>query len=546
MDLEVKDIMEALPTKTDSGEKKAGAGFRLLIVDDELVSRNIYSMQLSEKGYLIAQAVNGKEALEKIEEADKAGELFDLVLLNVVMPNMSGYEVCRILRRKYPADKLPVLMLTAKDRVEDRVAELETGANDYLTKPFSRHELLARIHTQVSLKKLTDERRSLESQLRRAQKMAAINTMAGGFAHDFNNIIGIILGNIELAIEDTPESSPTRFNLEEVRVASIRAKYVVKRIQSFTRQGEGKMKPIRLIQIVRESFETARTSIPSTIEIDIDVTAENDMIMADSSQIHQMIVNLVNNGVFEMRGNGGILNIGVENVVIDHNEVAEYDNISPGRYVRLTVRDTGKGIDPEIINRIFDPCFTTRKIGQGSGMGLSVVRGIVDNHNGSVMAESEPGQGATFLVFFPVVEKKPGSESEFDKKLFVGNESILFVDDEPALTKIGEIILSRLGYSVVSAACPLKALEIFEAEPDRFDLLVTDYTMPDMSGVALSKRIKKIRSSIPVILCTGFKEQQMVDNKISSSEVVSSLMIKPVDKLNLARTVREVLDSVPL
>ena len=541
LDTGAKDIMEALSVKTESVERKAEAGVRLLVVDDEPVCRRVYSVQLSESGYLITQAVNGKEALEKIEEADKAGELFDIVLLDVVMPNMSGYEVCRILRRKYPADKLPVLMLTAKDRVEDRVAGLEAGANDYLAKPFSRHELLARIHTHVSLKNLTDERRRLESQLHRVQKMEAIGTMAGGFAHDFNNILGIILGNIELAIEDTPESSPTRFNLEEVRVASMRAKDVVKRIQSFTRQGEGEMKPVRVIPIVRESLKMLRASIPATIEINMDVTAENDMIVADPAQIHLVLVNLVNNGVFEMRETGGVLNVGVENVVIDHNEIGEYDNISPGRYVIITVRDTGKGIDPEIMDRIFDPYFTTRKIGQGSGMGLSVVRGIVGNHNGCVMAESEPGQGATFLVFFPVVEKKPDSESESGKELFAGNESILFVDDEPALARLGEIILSRLGYSVVSAAGPLKALEIFEAEPDRFDLLVTDYAMPDMSGVVLAKRIKEIRPSIPVILCTGFKEQ-VADEKIRT-EVVSRVMIKPVDRLNLSRTVREVLDS---
>ncbi|MCK5545136.1 MAG: response regulator, partial [Desulfobulbaceae bacterium] len=373
------------------------------------------------------------------------------------------------------------------------------------------------------------------------QKMEAIGTMAGGFAHDFNNILGIILGNIELAIEDTPESSPTRFNLEEVRVASMRAKDVVKRIQSFTRQGEGEMKPVRVIPIVRESLKMLRASIPATIEINMDVTAENDMIVADPAQIHLVLVNLVNNGVFEMRETGGVLNVGVENVVIDHNEIGEYDNISPGRYVRITVRDTGKGIDSKIMDRIFDPYFTTRKIGQGSGMGLSVVRGIVGNHNGCVMAESEPGQGATFLVFFPVVEKKPDSESESGKELFAGNESILFVDDEPALARLGEIILSRLGYSVVSAAGPLKALEIFEAEPDRFDLLVTDYAMPDMSGVVLAKRIKEIRPSIPVILCTGFKEQ-VADEKIRT-EVVSRVMIKPVDRLNLSRTVREALDS---
>ncbi|MCK5324104.1 MAG: response regulator, partial [Desulfobulbaceae bacterium] len=350
-----KDIMEVFTGETDSGKGKTEAGFRLLVVDDDPVCLRLYSIQLADSGYLITQAVNGKQALEKIKEADDAGDLFDLVLLDVVMPNMSGHEVCRILRKKYSPDRLPVLMLTAKDRVEDRVAGLDAGANDYLAKPFSRHELKARIHTHVSLKKSVEERKKLETQLRRAQKVEAMGTMAGGFAHDFNNILGIILGNTELALEDVPKSNPAKFNLEEVRIACMRAKDVVSQIHSFASRIEGKMKPVRITAIVRESVKMLRVSIPATIDINLDVTAENDMIMADPARIHQMTVNLVNNAAFEMRETGGILNIGIENVVIDRYEVAVYDDISPGKYVRLTVRDTGNGIDPETMDRIFDP-----------------------------------------------------------------------------------------------------------------------------------------------------------------------------------------------
>jgi len=538
-----KDIMEVLPAETDSGKVKTEAGFRLLVVDDDPVCLSVCSVQLAESGYLITQALNGKQALEKIREADVAGELFDLVLLDVVMPNMSGYEVCRILRKKYSSDILPVLMLTVKDRVEDRLAGLDAGANDYLAKPFSSHELQARIHTHVSLKKSVEERKKLETQLRRAQKVEAMGTMAGGFAHDFNNILGIILGNTELALEDIPKSNPVKFNLEEVRIACMRAKDVVSQIHSFAGRTEGKMKPVRITPIVRESVKMLRASIPATIDINLDVTAENDMIMADPARIHQMTVNLVNNAAFEMWETGGILNIGIENVAINRYGVAVYDDISPGKYVRLTVRDTGKGIDPKIIDLIFDPYFTTKKIGQGAGMGLSVVQGIVGNHNGRVMAESEPGQGATFQVFFPVVEKKSNLSGESGKDMLAGNERILFVDDEPSLAKLGEIILNRLGYSVVSVAGTIKALEIFEADPDGFDLLVTDYAMPDMSGVILAKRIKKIRPDIPVILCTGFNEH-VTDEKIMA-ECISTVMIKPINRLTLSGTVREVLDKRP-
>ncbi|MEA1934089.1 MAG: PocR ligand-binding domain-containing protein [Thermodesulfobacteriota bacterium] len=421
--------------------------------------------------------------------------------------------------------------------------EFRFALEEIMVMPFNRFEqvcnflfLMANLMSKIAFQNV-----SHASHIRRAQKVEAMGTMAGGFAHDFNNILGIILGNTELALEDIPKSNPAKFNLEEVRIACMRAKDVVSQIHSFAGRTEGKMKPVRITPIVRESVKMLRASIPATIDINLDVTAENDMIMADPARIHQVTVNLVNNAAFEMWEIGGILNIGIENVAINRYEVAVYDDISPGKYVRLTVRDTGKGIDPEIIDLIFDPYFTTKKIGQGAGMGLSVVQGIVGSHNGRVMAESEPGQGATFQVFFPVVEKKSNLSGESGKDVLAGNERILFVDDEPSLAKLGEIILNRLGYSVVSVAGTIKALEIFEADPDGFDLLVTDYAMPDMNGVILAKRIKKIRPDIPVILCTGFNEH-VTDEKIMV-ECITTVMIKPINRLTLSGTVREVLDK---
>ncbi|MGD2030652.1 MAG: ATP-binding protein, partial [Desulfobacterales bacterium] len=262
------------------------------------------------------------------------------------------------------------------------------------------------------------EKKKLEAQLRQAYKMEAIGTLSGGIAHDFNNVLSIILGNAELAIDDIPESSPARFNLKEIRTASIRAKDVVRQLLNFSRKASQELKPTQIIPVVKDALRFLRAMIPTTIEIRQNIQSSNDTVLADSTQIHQIILNLGTNAFHAMEETGGVLKVGIKNVVFDQVAATPYSDLVPGKYVELTVSDTGQGIAPEFRERIFDPYFTTKEVGKGTGMGLSVVLGIVKGHGGTISVDSEPGQGTRIRIFLPMVEKEALTEFIPEEKLF--------------------------------------------------------------------------------------------------------------------------------
>jgi PAS domain S-box-containing protein len=387
-------------------------------------------------------------------------------------------------------------------------------------------------------KQVEEEKDKLQTQLQQAHKMEAIGTLAGGIAHDFNNIVGIILGNTELAIDDVPEGNPAQLNLKEVRTASLRAKDVVRQLLSFARKTKLEKKPANIIPIIKESLKFLRSSIPTSIEIRQNIAKDVDTILADPTQINQILINLCANSHHSMP-DGGVIVITLKNIELDEDTSDQCSKLNPGRYVNLAVSDTGHGISQEKIDRIFDPYFTTKEVGKGTGMGLAVVHGIVKGHNGLITVESELGKGTTFSIFFPVVEREVVVEAETDEKLPTGSERILFIDDEESLVKIGHQRLEWLGYKVEATISPIEALELFRSQPDQFDLVITDLTMPKMTGDKLVKEILNIRSDIPIILCTGFSEK--IDEKKSKAIGASGYLEKPHNKRDLAKIVRKVL-----
>ncbi|MCD6298757.1 MAG: PAS domain S-box protein [Deltaproteobacteria bacterium] len=398
------------------------------------------------------------------------------------------------------------------------------------------------VSRDITERKIAEEEKTkLQSQLQHVQKMESIGTLAGGIAHDFNNMLGIIVGNTELAMDDVPDWNPARHNLEEIRIASMRAKDVVRQILAFSRQSPQEMKPVRISRIIKESLELLRSSIPTTIEIHQNISSESDTVRADPTQINQVLINLCTNAVHAMGERGGRLEVSLKNIELDECSAIHHNDLSLGKYVRLTVSDTGHGIEPKILERIFDPYFTTKGIAEGSGMGLSVVHGIVKTHGGYFLVDSELGKGTTFQVFFPYIESNPEPEIEITVEIPRGKERILFIDDEKAMVDTIQPMIERLGYKVTARTSSIEALEAFRSNPDRFDLVITDFTMPNMTGMELAKELFKLRSDIPIILCTGYSIH--INEDKAKRIGIRAFAMKPIVLNEIANTIRTVLDD---
>ncbi|MCF8033718.1 MAG: PAS domain S-box protein [Desulfarculaceae bacterium] len=395
-------------------------------------------------------------------------------------------------------------------------------------------------HVITEMKKARQEKEKLETQLRQTQKMEAIGTLAGGIAHDFNNILAAIMGYSELVLDELPSDSEAAQNLETVITAANRAKDLTYQILSFSRQTEHKQVTLDLEPLIKEILKMLRATLPSTIEIKQNVPAGTGEVMADPVQIHQILMNLCTNAAQAMEKTGGVLSVDLDVVDIDELTANGYVGLAPGRYQRLRVSDTGVGMDKEVLERIFEPFYTTKEVGKGTGMGLSVVHGIVKNYGGTITVYSEPDQGSNFHVYLPLAngeseQKQPNLPRELPR----GSESILFVDDEPPLVDIGKKTLSRLGYQVRGFTSAQEALEAFKAAPDDFNLLITDYTMPKMTGVQLTREVLAIKPDLPIIMCTGFSERL---SSVSSQEIgVTRLAMKPLMPREIARIIGEVL-----
>jgi CheY-like chemotaxis protein len=339
-----------------------------------------------------------------------------------------------------------------------------------------------------------------------------------------------------LALIDTPEWSPARGKLKEIEKASLRTRDVVKQLLSFSRKAEVKRKPINASSILKESLKLARASIPSSVEIRQTIQDDTYPILADSTQLTQVLINLSKNASDSMEG------VGILEVTLRDVELEKGSNDMPaGKYVKLTVSDTGEGIAPELLNRVFEPYFTTKEVGRGTGLGLAVVHGIVQSHKGKITVDSEPRKGTTFNVIFPAIEEEPMKEADAQEVFPMGNERILVIDDEESIVQIAKQALERLEYEVEVRTDPEDAIALFRASPERFDLVITDTTMPKMTGDRVARELMKIRKDVRIVICTGFSDR--VDEEKAREMGVHAYMMKPFDLSTLAHTVRKVLDG---
>ncbi|MCU0563336.1 MAG: PAS domain S-box protein [Desulfobacterales bacterium] len=390
----------------------------------------------------------------------------------------------------------------------------------------------------TAAKKTDADNRSLQSRLLQAQKMEAIGSLAGGIAHDFNNILSAIIGFTELSM--LSENAPVEY-LQEAMKAANRARDLVKQILSFSRQGGEERMPVHVGMVVKEAVKFLRASLPATIEIRSRVEGSASAVMSNSVELHQILINLATNGAHAIGEQGGAVDIDARGVSVQAGRRGVPPDLAPGAYVQVSVRDTGCGIAPEIRERIFDPYFTTKDKGVGTGLGLAVVHGIVKKAGGAIHVESEVGKGSAFHVYLPKVEWASAASTERVGLPSGGTERILFVDDEPMLVEIGEKILRRLGYEVVSRTSPLEALELFRARPESFDLVVTDQTMPGLTGDALAAEIMKVRPGIPVVLCTGYS--QTVNEERARGKGIKALVLKPLLINQIDEAIRKALQA---
>jgi len=377
-----------------------------------------------------------------------------------------------------------------------------------------------------------------EKQLRQAEKMEAIGSLAGGIAHDFNNILTPILGYTEIILRKCPKTDAIYQYMQEIHKASTRAKELVNQILAFSRKTEKEGHPLHIIPIVKEVLVLIRASLPENVEINRIIKTEEDVVLADPTQIHQILMNLCTNAGHAMKGKGGILEVRLTDFVITGRST-EFPNLKSGRYLRISIKDSGTGIDKSVLGRIFEPFFTTKERGEGTGMGLAVVHGIVSSMKGTISVETEVGKGSTFHVILPTIEKKEEEEIEKEEPLPSGTECILFVDDEPEITRMAGEMLGALGYSPVVVNRGNDAVRLFQGNVKQFDLVITDQVMPGMRGLELVQNLKAMRPDIPIILCTGFSDT--FAQQKAESVGIDGILMKPIIMRNLAELIRSVL-----
>ncbi len=551
---------------------------KILIVDDK--PANLFSLEqvLKETNAKIIMADNANDAL-----IASLNHSFAIALLDVQMPGMDGYELAEFLRGEEKTKDLPIIFVSAVYSSEHHVFKgYDAGAVDFLVKPYNPKVLLSKVNVFLTLdrqKKMLEasqkrlagindilefqvqertqklnniihelqveiEKRELaEKELIQAHKMEAIGSLAGGIAHDFNNILAAVLGYTELSLDSAPKGSLLEENLGQVYAAGLRAKDLVNQILNFARKTDEDPKLVRMDLVAKEVVKFLRSTIPTSIEIRENIVSAS-LILANPIKIHQLIMNICTNAAHAM-SDSGVLSISLEDVCITPDNMPIMPpgkTLPPGMYQQLEIADTGCGIPADIIDFIFDPFFTTKGIHEGTGMGLAMVNEIVKGCGGMVFVTSEVGQGAVFTILLPITQQNEVAQPAVDSlQLPTGTERILFVDDEQVICKVASRTLEKFGYQVTAKTSSEEAFALFDAQPDAFDLIITDMSMPRMTGDELTRKILAIRPEMPVIISTGYSRKMTPSRAVEIGARI--LMSKPSSKESLLTTVRKILDN---
>lgn len=518
----------ASPWKRDTMEKEKAVQkkHRILIVDDEPAVRDTLEALLL-KDYDLHFAENGARALEKAAET-----MPDVILLDVMMPGMDGFEVCRRLRDDRILGQIPVVMVTALDGRDSLLEGIRSGADEFIKKPFDRHELrlrigmITRLNRYGKLLQAREEKERLKRWLGQLERTDAIAIAV--LAHDFNNILYPIQSFTEMAMKSLPAASEERQYLREVVTAADRAKSLVNHLLTFSREEPCSVKePVAVHRVVREVCTLLKASMPASVCLQYNVDDTCGTVLADSAQLHRVVMNLGLNALHAMGDKGGELAVTLTR---------------EGGNVKLTVRDTGCGMNPKTVQRIFDPCYTTKKKGEGTGLGLFVVHGIVEGFGGRVEVNSEEGRGTEFQIFLPVLDPPPAApEIPPPKKTLQGDERVLLVDDDVQVLATIQTLLEGRGYRVTALSDGPAAWAAFSSAPRNFDLVLTDNSMPRMTGLQLSENIRALRNDIPVIICSGQGGLHSGAGEAKAGAV--NFLMKPVPLKRLLSTVRSMLDA---
>ena len=467
----------------------------------------------------------------------------EMVLLDLEIGGIDRDEVCKTLKSEENTKHIPILLMTdIRSDSKSYVKGLEAGATGFLGKPIDKAELAVQVNMVLRISALEKEKAKLKKQLQQAQKMESIGTLAGGIAHEFNNILFPIIGYTEMCMYDVPENSKTRKNLASVLKAADRAKDLIQQIQNFSTKGGQKRKPLKIQYIIKETLKLLRASLPATIKVRHEIDSMCGPVAVDPSEIQQVLMNLCTNAYQVMEEKGGELEITLQEVDLTPSDLSFEIDLSPGCYLKLTVKDTGPGLEQTEVKHILDPQYRTNDRNESAGMGLNIVHDIIRSYKGVICISSDPDQGTIIDVYLPLIDTPPDKISEIstEAQIAIGNETILLVDDEEDVLEMMHLILERLGYQVISTLNSVKALETFQEASKTFDLVITDQTMPKMTGMELIRELRLIQPDIPIILCTGFNEKITEEN--TRHLEVGALIGKPVRIAEIAEKIRKVLD----